>query len=115
MPQNRWPRLRTGEMGVAKCVCCCRRVTRAGASNRWWDSWCGQPGEAAWVRVNRARNGCERPQIGADDVNPLTMSAFELPDHLTAKADPALIAGDDQHFAAIAASLEESIADLSDR
>jgi len=48
-------------------------------------------------------------------VNSLTSSAFELPDHLTAKADPALIAGDERHFAAIAESLEQSIADLSDR
>ncbi|MGH8859955.1 MAG: AAA family ATPase, partial [Jatrophihabitantaceae bacterium] len=48
-------------------------------------------------------------------MNPLTTSAFELPEHLTAKADPTLIAGDEQHFAAIAASLEQSIADLSDR
>src|SRR4051794_38061024 len=55
------------------------------------------------------------PQIGADDVNPLTTSAFDLPDRLTAKADPTLIAGDEQHFAAIAESLEQSIADLSDR
>ena len=46
---------------------------------------------------------------------PLTTSAFDLPDHLSPKADPALIAGDEQHFAAIAASLERSIADLSDR
>ena len=45
----------------------------------------------------------------------LTTSAFDLPDHLAAKADPALIAGDEQHFAAIAESLEQSIADLSDR
>ena len=43
------------------------------------------------------------------------VSAFDLPDHLAAKADPALIAGDEQHFAAIAESLEQSIADLSDR
>jgi DNA helicase IV len=48
-------------------------------------------------------------------VNPLTTSAFDLPDHLTPKADPTLIAGDEQHFAAIAESLEQSIADLSDR
>jgi hypothetical protein len=48
-------------------------------------------------------------------VNSLTASAFDLPDNLTAKADPALIAGDDKHFAAIAESLEQSIADLSDR
>jgi DNA helicase IV len=55
------------------------------------------------------------PQIGADDVAALTTSAFDLPDHLVAKADPALIAGDEQHLAAIAESLEQSIADLSDR
>ena len=48
-------------------------------------------------------------------MNHLTTSAFDLPDHLSPKADPALIAGDEQHFAAIAASLEQSIAALSDR
>jgi hypothetical protein len=48
-------------------------------------------------------------------VNPLTTGAFDLPGRLSAKADPALIAGDEQHFAAIAESLERSIADLSDR
>ncbi|WP_460662856.1 RNA polymerase recycling motor ATPase HelR [Kribbella swartbergensis] len=42
-------------------------------------------------------------------------SAFDLPDHLTAKADPALIARDEQHFAAVAATLEQSIAELSER
>jgi hypothetical protein len=48
-------------------------------------------------------------------VNPLTAGAFDLPDRLAAKADPALIAGDEQHFAAIAESLEQSIAELSGR
>ena len=48
-------------------------------------------------------------------MNPLTTSAFDLPDHLIRKADPSLIAGDEQHFAAIAQSLEQTIADLSDR
>ncbi|WP_371786165.1 RNA polymerase recycling motor ATPase HelR [Streptosporangium subroseum] len=48
-------------------------------------------------------------------MNPLTTSAFDLPGHLSPKADPRLIAGDEQHFAAIAKSLEQSIADLSDR
>jgi DNA helicase IV len=48
-------------------------------------------------------------------VNSLTTSAFDLPDRLAAKADPALIAVDEQRFAAIAESLEQSIADLSDR
>jgi hypothetical protein len=48
-------------------------------------------------------------------VNPVTTSAFDLPDRLAAKADQALIAADERHFAAIAASLEQSIADLSGR
>ena len=48
-------------------------------------------------------------------MNHLTTSAFDLPGHLAPKADPALIAGDEQHFAAIAESLEQSIADLSGR
>ena len=48
-------------------------------------------------------------------MNPLIASAFDLPDRLAAKADPALIAGDEQHFAAIAESLEQSIAGLSGR
>jgi hypothetical protein len=48
-------------------------------------------------------------------MNLSTTSAFDLPDHLTAKAAPALIAGDEQHFAAIERTLEQSIADLSDR
>ncbi|MFJ6166820.1 RNA polymerase recycling motor ATPase HelR [Micromonospora orduensis] len=42
-------------------------------------------------------------------------SVFDLPDHLSPKADPALIARDEQHFAAIAESLDLSIAELSDR
>jgi len=42
-------------------------------------------------------------------------SAFQLPDRLAAKADPKLIADDERHFAAIAASLEESIAEITDR
>jgi hypothetical protein len=48
-------------------------------------------------------------------VNPMTASAFDLPAHLAAKADPALIADDEQHFAAIAESLQQSVADLSGR
>jgi hypothetical protein len=43
-------------------------------------------------------------------VNPLTTSVFNLPDRLSAKADQALIAGDEQHFAAIAESLRRSAA-----
>ncbi|GGO83047.1 RNA polymerase recycling motor ATPase HelR [Nonomuraea cavernae] len=48
-------------------------------------------------------------------MNPLTTSAFDLPDHLLPKADPKLIAGDERHFVAIAESLERSIAELSER
>ncbi|ATW47622.1 RNA polymerase recycling motor ATPase HelR [Streptomyces peucetius] len=48
-------------------------------------------------------------------MNPLTTSPFDLPDRLSPKADPTLIAGDEQHFAAMAECLEQSIADLSDR
>ncbi|MEU7044654.1 hypothetical protein AB0A77_26840 [Streptomyces varsoviensis] len=45
----------------------------------------------------------------------LATSAFDLPDHLSAKADPALIHGDERHFAAVAACLEETIAELAAR
>ncbi|GGX74059.1 RNA polymerase recycling motor ATPase HelR [Streptomyces hiroshimensis] len=45
----------------------------------------------------------------------LTTSAFDLPDRLSPKADQALIGGDEQHFAAISESLEQSIAELSAR
>ncbi|MFB2599949.1 RNA polymerase recycling motor ATPase HelR [Herbiconiux sp. P17] len=45
----------------------------------------------------------------------LTTSAFDLPDRLARKAEPALIADDERHFAALAESLETSIAELSDR
>ncbi|MGR7028149.1 RNA polymerase recycling motor ATPase HelR [Geodermatophilus sp. URMC 62] len=40
---------------------------------------------------------------------------FALPDHLAAKADPALIADDERHLAAVGESLEQVIADLSER
>ncbi|HWB67443.1 MAG TPA: RNA polymerase recycling motor ATPase HelR [Mycobacteriales bacterium] len=45
----------------------------------------------------------------------LTTSVFDLPDHLAPKTDPALIAADEQHFAAIAESLAQTIADLTSR
>ncbi|WP_249714184.1 RNA polymerase recycling motor ATPase HelR [Rhizomonospora bruguierae] len=48
-------------------------------------------------------------------MNPSTDSAFDLPDRLSSKADPSLTAGDERHFAAIAESLERSIAELSGR
>ncbi|MGA6172033.1 RNA polymerase recycling motor ATPase HelR [Streptomyces sp. NPDC012600] len=42
-------------------------------------------------------------------------TAFHLPDRLSPKADPALIAADEEHFAALARSLEESVAELTGR
>ncbi|WP_418896249.1 RNA polymerase recycling motor ATPase HelR [Streptomyces cupreus] len=42
-------------------------------------------------------------------------SAFDLPERLAAKADPALIAADERHFAAIAESLEQTITELSEQ
>ncbi|MFB9434911.1 RNA polymerase recycling motor ATPase HelR [Streptomyces showdoensis] len=44
----------------------------------------------------------------------MNTSAFALPANLSAKADPELIAADERHFAAVARSLEQSIAELSD-
>ncbi|WP_244236937.1 RNA polymerase recycling motor ATPase HelR [Micromonospora violae] len=43
------------------------------------------------------------------------MSVFELPDHLSPKADPALIAHDERHFAALGQSLAHLSTDLSER
>ncbi len=48
-------------------------------------------------------------------MNPQTTSAFALADRLMPKADPALIAHDDAHFAAIAETLAQTTAELSDR
>ncbi|WP_311380424.1 RNA polymerase recycling motor ATPase HelR [Arthrobacter sp. ISL-72] len=45
---------------------------------------------------------------------PLTASAFNLPENLAPKAEPALIAEDERHFAAVAESLERSMTELSD-
>ena len=46
---------------------------------------------------------------------PVTTTVFNLPEHLVAKADPAMIASDEQHLAAVAECLEQQIADLSDQ
>lgn len=48
-------------------------------------------------------------------MNPVTTSAFDLPDRLAHKADAASIGRDELHFAAIAETLEQQIADLSER
>jgi DNA helicase IV len=44
-----------------------------------------------------------------------TVSAFNLPQRLIAKADPALISGDERHLAAVAESLDQQIAEVSER
>ncbi|WP_430382068.1 RNA polymerase recycling motor ATPase HelR [Streptomyces sp. P10-4] len=46
---------------------------------------------------------------------PLTSSVFDLPERLAPKADPALIADDERHFAAVAKCLEQSVAELTER
>lgn len=43
----------------------------------------------------------------------LAPTAFSLPDHLSAKADPALVVDDERHFATMAASLATTIDDLT--
>src|SRR4051794_12582846 len=43
------------------------------------------------------------------------MQAFDLAGRHDAKADPTLIAEDEQHFAAIGESLEEQISELNER
>jgi hypothetical protein len=48
-------------------------------------------------------------------MNPLTVSAFDLPDRLAAKADPLLIGADERHFTAISEGLEQTIAELAAR
>jgi DNA helicase IV len=45
----------------------------------------------------------------------LRMDVFDLPARLAAKADPALIAGDEAHLAEIEAALGQSIAELAER
>ncbi|MDH3009196.1 RNA polymerase recycling motor ATPase HelR [Gordonia alkanivorans] len=46
---------------------------------------------------------------------PEPSTVFDLPPRLSVKADPALIADDERHFASIATSLAESIADANSR
>jgi hypothetical protein len=48
-------------------------------------------------------------------VSSRTTSAFDLPDRLSAKANPALIAADEEHFEAIGESLRQTIVDLANR
>src|SRR3954449_4526105 len=115
LPQNRWAELRTTCVNDAG-------TTDAGSARAPGDpAFCRSPMRPPRFGARRTRGAparrdrCWKTRIGVDAVNPVTTSAFDLPDHLRAKADPELIGDDEQHFAAIAASLEQSIADLSDR
>jgi len=45
----------------------------------------------------------------------VSTNVFNLPEHLVAKADPVMIAGDELHLAAVAESLQRQIAELSDQ
>lgn len=53
--------------------------------------------------------------FGADDMHPVATSIFTLPDHLAAKADPQLIARDEQHLRAVATALQDYISELTAR
>ena len=73
-----------------------------------------------WQDPGGAQN--RRPTLDPADMEDLRSgtidgihSTFDLPDRLAAKADPALIADDERHFAAVAESLAHQLADLSDR
>jgi DNA helicase IV len=53
--------------------------------------------------------------VQAHDSEVHERSAFDLPERLRAKADPALIGADEAHFAAISHHLERTIGELSER
>jgi hypothetical protein len=67
------------------------------------------PGHGAQSSIVSTRNDT------GDAVNRQATSAFDLPDHLSPKAAPELVADDERHFAAVRESLDGSLADLSDR
>jgi hypothetical protein len=50
-----------------------------------------------------------------DAARTLPSGAFDLPERLAAKADPALIAADERQFAAIGATLQARVAELTER
>lgn len=64
--------------------------------------------------AHTGRPNASPPEPGAT-LSITTRRVFDLPDHLSPKSDPALVAADEKHFAAIASTLEQSIAELSAR
>src|SRR5919202_1557677 len=59
---------------------------------------------------NAPRDRPERKPVPASDTR-----VFSLPAALSRKADPALVADDERHLAAVAAAVEEAVADLEER
>lgn len=86
-------------------------MTRTGSSSRHLTPRVRHTGPDAVPRATAASDLIS--DYRSDYVNPLTTSAFDLPDRLAPKADPTLITDDEQRFAAIAECLEESIAELT--
>src|SRR4051794_36168005 len=67
------------------------------------------------VRAAKSSAEARICRIGSSHLNSLPTSVFDLPDHLSPKADPALIGRDEQHFATMAESLDQLNAELSER
>ncbi|GFH66555.1 DNA helicase [Streptomyces rutgersensis] len=61
----------------------------------------------------RVMHAVPTPLSGPPAASPAAATAFALPDRLAAKADPALTARDERHFAAVSAALARSAAELS--
>src|SRR4029077_4855593 len=95
------------DIGVAKCGICLRSHFQGRRTD-------GRTRDTAGVATH---DHCTEPrvEIGVNDLIPLTTTVFNLPEHLVAKANPPLIAGDELHLAAVAESLEQQIAGLSDQ
>jgi hypothetical protein len=70
--------------------------------------------KARWTGQNRRRT-CPHTLPELTVVTTVSTGVFALPENLAAKTEPRLIADDEQHFAAIAASLEQQIAELDHR
>lgn len=64
--------------------------------------------KAPAAKQNQALEPSTRPETTA------STSAFNLPERLLTKAEPAMVAGDELHLAAVAESLARQVADLSD-
>jgi hypothetical protein len=122
-PQNRRPRPEPREMGVEKCVCCCRRTTRAalrtaltpqtrtGANRRGRHdphrrrdggrdaaARRGQPRMAAALRVNHAGSSSQEkvPAVGPHR-QPGTLEGTGLPDGVPRRQPDVVLTGEQRH------------------